>query len=90
MTKKVLRIAVLGMMRETARNLTDAVFVSYDSVHTGSSDNRTKAQYVMPLSVSHLQHPKMRARALASEKALAEYEGKVRRCQQEALAGKRD
>ena len=50
MTKKSLREAVRGIMRETAANLADAEFVTYGARETGLRDTRTK--YIMPLSVS--------------------------------------
>lgn len=83
MTKKSLRTAVRNMMMELAESLADAEFVTYDPTETGSSDNRTNAQYIMPRAITHRQYAKMHARALQSEKKLAQYEDRARRREHE-------
>lgn len=58
--------------------------MTYDPTETGSSDNRTNAQNIMPRAITHSQYAKMHARALQPQKKLAEYEDRARRREQEA------
>lgn len=64
--------------------------MSFGSAETNAADGRTVAHYLVPRTISHLQHAKMHERAFASEAKLAKYEENERRRQATALSAERE